>query len=808
MKLLKPALVIFLLLCAALAGLLAYLHFADLNTYRSRIEAAGTEALGRELRLAGDLELDLWPQVLLEANDLHLANAEWGSEPEMARLGHFSLRIDPLSVFRGPLRILDLRLADVDVLMETSADGESNWVFSDTRSTPAPAGGSRGGESLAIWLEQAEVERVRFRQRSKEGEEEREVSLSSLALEANPEGELELSGQGEVFTLPLAIAGRAGPMLVFEQTGALDYELSFNLGDTRLAVEGEREAPAGGAGSLHSRLEVSGLQALLDHLALPLTIPGQTTLDLVLREAGDGLEGHLDGQLGDVTLTAQLAGDDRALSIEGVLTTLQGLANIAGVSGLPDVPLEFATSLGFDDGLQLHQLELSAGDTRLAASGKVGGSEAVTTLKVEARGEQAATWHTALPAQPFALSAQLDLSAAELVADPLLLELGESDLQGSVRVLTAEAPAVTLDLQSRRIDLPQLTGTEVAGAPTSVAGGTEAQAGKQGAKRSASKQRYVFTDDPLPFGALQGNEIDGHWTIEELVTPVLGLESVDLVASLHQGRLTADTSFSGAQGGVGRNHLEIASEGESGTLLLSNRLRGLRVNLASGEVSQASDIPPLDLTLDLTAMGASARAMAESSEGDILLTFGRGLLSNNLMERYSGDILAQLVTALNPFAQTQTQAQLQCVVVGVDIEEGLAQIDPVLLQSAKLQVVAGGTLDLNTEKLNIEFNTRPRSGVGVSADMFVTPFVSLEGTLSRPGVGMNETSTLLTAGAAMATGGMSILWKGMLDRASGALDQCKTTLQEYQHPALEDGAPIRPPASPMPGLSMRLSPHH
>jgi hypothetical protein len=29
-------------------------------------------------------------------------------------------------------------------------------------------------------------------------------------------------------------------------------------------------------------------------------------------------------------------------------------------------------------------------------------------------------------------------------------------------------------------------------------------------------------------------------------------------------------------------------------------------------------------------------------------------------------------------------------------------------------IVGGGDIDLNTEKLNIEFNTKPRKGVGVS----------------------------------------------------------------------------------------------
>ena len=70
--------------------------------------------------------------------------------------------------------------------------------------------------------------------------------------------------------------------------------------------------------------------------------------------------------------------------------------------------------------------------------------------------------------------------------------------------------------------------------------------------------------------------------------------------------------------------------------------------------------------------------------------------------------------------------------------------------------------------------------------MFVTPFVALGGTLASPSVGVNETGALLTAGAAMATGGLSFLAQALKDRAAGAMDHCATDLKkpEHQHPAL------------------------
>ena len=76
--------------------------------------------------------------------------------------------------------------------------------------------------------------------------------------------------------------------------------------------------------------------------------------------------------------------------------------------------------------------------------------------------------------------------------------------------------------------------------------------------------------------------------------------------------------------------------------------------------------------------------------------------------------------------------------------------------------------------------------VGISTDMFVTPFVKVKGTLSSPSVGLNKKGTLLTGGAAFATGGLSLLLKGVFDRATAEGDKCEKALEMAgQHTSYE-----------------------
>jgi hypothetical protein len=156
-------------------------------------------------------------------------------------------------------------------------------------------------------------------------------------------------------------------------------------------------------------------------------------------------------------------------------------------------------------------------------------------------------------------------------------------------------------------------------------------------------------------------------------------------------------------------------------------------------------------------------------------------------------LIAQLFGALNPLSKEEEYSNWECSVFAIDFVEGLGEISGFLLQGEKLMIVGGGDIDLNTEKLNIEFNTKPRKGVGVSMDMFVTPFVKLGGTLASPSVGLNKKGVLLSGGAAIMTGGLSFLFQGAADRATAEAGMCEKTMTEVgPHGALDQSTGIKP----------------
>jgi hypothetical protein len=144
-------------------------------------------------------------------------------------------------------------------------------------------------------------------------------------------------------------------------------------------------------------------------------------------------------------------------------------------------------------------------------------------------------------------------------------------------------------------------------------------------------------------------------------------------------------------------------------------------------------------------------------------------------------IIGQLASKLNPFSAKDPYTKLDCTVTRVNIVDGQVKVEPVLMQSERVTITADGKVDLHTEELVFDFNTRPRKGIGVSPGMFTNPFLKLDGTLVNPRLGVGAKGAA-SGGIAAATAGASVVVKGLVDRIAGEADLCQSTLEEATRP--------------------------
>jgi len=165
--------------------------------------------------------------------------------------------------------------------------------------------------------------------------------------------------------------------------------------------------------------------------------------------------------------------------------------------------------------------------------------------------------------------------------------------------------------------------------------------------------------------------------------------------------------------------------------------------------------------------------------GSILVKLDKGTLKGSKADMASSDIFMETYRKLNPSATGNEQTEIECGVVKFDIKDGIATTDKgIALATNKMNVIGSGEINLKTEALDIGVNPKAREGVGVSAAQ-LAELVRLKGTLANPEAGIDTKAAIMagvSAGAAVATGGLSILAQGLFDKETADENPCDTAL--------------------------------
>lgn len=128
----KAGLIAVIALVVAAVAALATVDLAPLAGW------AATRVLGRRLAVA-ELHLAWGNPLGFDLRGVRLANADWGSAPEMARLDRLVGTVDIGSALRGRPLFLRLEATGLAVLLEHDATGRRNWRFSAKAAKPGDA---------------------------------------------------------------------------------------------------------------------------------------------------------------------------------------------------------------------------------------------------------------------------------------------------------------------------------------------------------------------------------------------------------------------------------------------------------------------------------------------------------------------------------------------------------------------------------------------------------------------------------------------------------------------------------------------
>lgn len=770
MSLRRLAAIVVLATAALLAAVVLYVAFGDLSRHKGRIEALVAQQTGRSFAIDGALELQVLPSISVVAERVRLANADWGSQPQMVELGRLSASIGLWSLVSGPIDVRSFEVSDLSVLLETGPDGQPNWALgAPSAPEEAAAPSDVSAPALPPVIQSGKLANVRITYRER-GKPDRVAFIETLEIGPGSAGLLAISGKGSLNEFPASVSGELGPLDALFAGRDIRLAIEAGVGDLRLDVKGGlgRLDPLDGA-DLAAKLGHPDIGAMLRKLDLPVIATGALVAEVKLADAGDLTRLDVAAKLGDIALNVEgtlralgLPGSD--LRIKGSVANFDRLAAALDVTGLPAGALELGGRLTSSRAeINLDGMNARFAGARARVDGTLRPARGSADLRFELAAESLAKLRAGLPEMPLSMSGTYAGSRDKLEVKSLKGRIGESEFSARASMVGSKKKRVDGELASPRLDLTPFAGESNP---------------KPKPKPKEADRKYVFDEAPLSFGELKLVDARLRFSLAEVRLGAEILREVESTLLLDGGRLTlegrAKDNFGGTIGATVK--LAPADDG-GGALNVSVSAKGVRSSLGAGDAFEPRDAPPTNVEASLLAKGASARQMAAGANGRVVVTQGAGKLSTGVVGLIGGDLLRELAGKLNPFSAQDPYTQLECTVVRADIVEGQVAVRPVLMQSAKVTVVAGGAIDLGTEALKFDFNTRPRTGVGISAGMFANPFIELAGTLASPKLGVG-TKGATSGAAAVATGGVSVFAQGMLDRVRGTQDLCKKTLEE------------------------------
>ena len=617
-------------------------------------------------------------------------------------------------------------------------------------------------------------------------------------------GENRLSLDGVVSTQP-GLAGTrldvqaAGPDLTnialladlsFLPAGAFDARGQLNVEDGRLNIESARAEVAGISASASGSvgLTVNAGEFDLDIAAEGPDLAILMQFDWLQRMAGQpfNVAGRVaqrrdryeltdvDVSIGNLRLGAdgRIAGDVESfdLAFSGTSPDLRVIAEVFEVDELPDGAFVASGRVEKSDTeIEFRDMDLRIGDFSIVADGTLSGapmsnaSDFTFSISAPDLRQLGVPFGLAmLPSKTISLSGEVNGVPSGFAVEQIVARIGNNDI----------AAGFTADLRAKPTIIGEVTATYL-DLKSALASTEEPRIEIDEAPRE-----FFFSNEPIDLAWLDAVNLDVKADIGTLMLQAADMYDFRMGINLRDGALDVTPfTFRDVGGGLD-GRLQVAPLDGAYLLDAELKLEGVRIGILAGDEQERTSLPPFNGSIALTGTGNSIHEILAGSNGSIALRQGEGRIRDLASSALFGDVVLEVLRTLNPQQQKETFTAVDCAFYDIDIESGVAQIDNVAMQTDKLTILTFGGANLADESLNLSLRATPREGIGISFAGVANSFLKLGGTFLEPRLEIDTKATVTTGGVAVATGGLSLLAKGVWDRMSAANDICAESVVE------------------------------
>ena len=300
------------LVAVVVAGV-AIVSSMDFNEYKGLIAEKVKEATGRDLKIEGDLNLEIVSlSPALAVDGVSLSNASWGSRPEMATIKSFAAEVSLIPLLSGQVVVNRLVIEGVDLLAETDKNGTGNWEFNAAEKA-AQAEASGGGGALPS-IDEVDMKDIMVTYKDGVTGAEYRVALKELTAQAGSvDSPVKIALEGSINDKTVVVEGTLGSVA---QMSSADSVYPIDIKASALGVETTYKGMLGTPGG---KLNVDGDLTLL-----------VKSLDETLKEAAE-----IEPSLKDVPeISADKIDLKSKVSFDGTNASLGGMALTFGKTDL------------------------------------------------------------------------------------------------------------------------------------------------------------------------------------------------------------------------------------------------------------------------------------------------------------------------------------------------------------------------------------------------------------------------------------------------------------------------------------------
>jgi uncharacterized protein involved in outer membrane biogenesis len=425
-----------------------FLTFADWNALRGPIGRMASNATGREIVIAGDLDVNPWSWTPdFTVNNLRIGNpARFRHRGQFAivQRGEASVRLLPLFTGRFDFVRIDLDGADVDLYR--SADGVSNWA-------PSRSSTGRQFDLPAIREFALRDGHVRLL------DEKRRMTLDAVftteeSTDPRRPGRFELNGEGRLNDRPFTLELTGAPLLNVRRDRPYPFVADVRAGETRIEADGAIRRPFN-FNFWQANVRASGPDLAdlyyLTGIALPNTPPYSLAGPLTREGRRFGMT-RVAGRVGDSDVRGTWTAapqQSRRLLFEGDFRTnsLDFDDLLAVLGGPPDTR----------ETVSAEQRQMAA---NLAAQGRLLPDAQLDISRVRNMDARVAyrAARVRSPRVPLrSLSVNVNLDQGLLRLDPMTLDLTRGRIGGAVSInARRDTPRVDLDVRLTRARLESI----------------------------------------------------------------------------------------------------------------------------------------------------------------------------------------------------------------------------------------------------------------------------------------------------------------------------------------------------------------